>query len=118
VIQRIKHHLAVVPRCASTYRLEWSAAGAAGDLRVLRARDAIQAIPLPTRPGLNAFVLLTFGMLVIIDMLDGARHRRVGDLMRHRLRLVRHVVHGVALIPLTLAWLHACCWGGRTMELH
>jgi spermidine/putrescine transport system permease protein len=116
---------AVVPLYTSIDRLDWSLVEAAQDLYASPTRVFIQAILPQTLSGLSVAVLLTFvptmGMFVVTDMLGGAKHWLVGNLIQHQFGPGRNIPYGAALsmvlIALTLLGLYAYRRQGRTMEL-
>jgi spermidine/putrescine transport system permease protein len=116
---------AVVPLYTSIDRLDWSLVEAAQDLYASPIRVFLQAILPQTLPGLSVAVLLTFvptmGMFVVTDMLGGAKHWLVGNLIQHQFGPGRNIPYGAALsmvlIGLTLIGLYAYRRQGRTMEL-
>jgi spermidine/putrescine transport system permease protein len=116
---------AVVPLYTSVDRLDWSIVEAAQDLYASPLRVFLQAILPQTLPGLSVAVLLTFvpamGMFVVTDMLGGAKHWLVGNLIQHQFGPGRNIPYGAALslvlIVLTLLGLYAYRKQGRTVEL-
>jgi spermidine/putrescine transport system permease protein len=105
---------AVVPIYTSIERLDWSLIEAAQDLYSSPARVFTQAILPQTLPGLSVAMLLTFvpamGMFVVTDMLGGAKHWLVGNLIQHQFGPGRNIPYGAALslvlVALTLAGLY------------
>lgn len=92
---------AVVPLYTTIDRLDWSQVEAAQDLYASPVRVFLQAILPQTLPGLSVAVLLTFvpamGMFVITDMLGGAKHWLVGNLIQHQFGPGRNIPYGAAL---------------------
>ncbi|HSO00292.1 MAG TPA: ABC transporter permease, partial [Candidatus Nanopelagicales bacterium] len=116
---------AVVPLYVSIDRLDWSLVEAAEDLYASAPRVFFQAILPQTLPGLTVALLLTFvptmGMFVITDMLGGAKHWLIGNLIQHQFGPGRNISYGSALslvlVALTLVGLYAYRRQGRTTEL-
>lgn len=115
---------AVVPLYVSIDRLDWSIVEAAEDLYASPGRVFLQAILPQTLAGLTVAVLLTFvptmGMFVITDMLGGAKHWLIGNLIQHQFGPGRNIPYGAALslvlIALTLTGLYAYRRQGRSAE--
>lgn len=116
---------AVVPLYTTIDRLDWSVVEAAQDLYASPVRVFLQAIVPQTLPGLSVAVLLTFvpamGMFVVTDMLGGAKHWLVGNLIQHQFGPGRNIPYGAALslvlIVLTLVGVMAYRKQGRDVEL-
>lgn len=116
---------AVVPLYTSIDRLDWSLVEAAEDLYASPTRVFFQAILPQTVPALSVAVLLTFvptmGMFVVTNMLGGAKHWLVGNLIQHQFGPGRNIPYGAALslvlIALTMAVIYTYRRQGRTMEL-
>ncbi|AKT37059.1 ABC transporter permease [Chondromyces crocatus] len=106
---------AVIALYPSVERLDRSLIEAAQDLYASPVRVFFQAILPQTVPGLSVAVLLTFvpamGMFVITDMLGGAKHWLVGNLINHQFGPGRNVPYGAALslvlIALTLVGVYS-----------
>ena len=99
---------------------------AAQDLYASPVRVFMQAILPQTLPGLSVAILLTFvpamGMFVITDMLGGAKHWLIGNLIQHQFGQGRNVPYGAAmslvLIALTLLGVYSSRrQAGRSAEV-
>lgn len=101
---------AIVPIYSNLDRLDWSVVEAAKDLYASPLRVFAQAILPQTLPGLGVATLLTsvpaMGMFVVTDMLGGAKHWLIGNLIQHQFGAGRNIPYGAALslvlITLTL----------------
>jgi spermidine/putrescine transport system permease protein len=116
---------AIIPLYVNVDRLDWSLVEAAMDLYASPARVFVQAILPQTLPGLSVAVLLTLvpamGMFVVTDMLGGAKHWLIGNLIQHQFGPGRNIPYGAALslvlISLTVLGIYAYRRQQRTMEL-
>jgi spermidine/putrescine transport system permease protein len=106
---------AVLPLYTNIERLDWSLLEAAQDLYASRYRVFRHAILPQTLPGLWAAIILTFipamGTFVIPDLLGGANHWLVGNLIQQQFGKSRDLPFGAAasfaLMLLTLLALFA-----------
>ncbi|AUX49027.1 ABC transporter permease [Sorangium cellulosum] len=116
---------AVVPLYTSIDRLDWSQVEAAQDLYASRLRVFLAAILPQTLPGLSVAVILTFvpamSVFVVSDMLGGAKHWLIGNLIQHQFGPGRNIPYGAALslilIVLTLGGVALYRRNGRSVEL-
>lgn len=115
---------AVVPLYTSIDRLDWSLVEAAQDLYASRLRVFFAAILPQTLPGLSVAVILTFvpamSVFVVSDMLGGAKHWLIGNLIQHQFGPGRNIPYGAALslvlIALTLGGVSLYRRQGRSVE--
>jgi spermidine/putrescine transport system permease protein len=106
---------ATLPLYTSVERMDWSVVEAAQDLYASRWRIFLHAILPQTIPGLTVAVILTFipamGVFVVPDLLGGAKHMLVGNLIQQQFGTSRDWPFGAAvsfgLMALTLAGLFA-----------
>lgn len=116
---------AVVPLYTSIDRLDWSLVEAAQDLYASRLRVFFAAILPQTLPGLSVAVILTFvpamSVFVVSDMLGGAKHWLIGNLIQHQFGPGRNIPYGAALslvlIILTLGGVTLYRRQGRSVEI-
>lgn len=116
---------AVLPLYVSIDRMDWSLVEAAQDLYASRLRVFLSAILPQTLPGLSVAVILTFvpamSVFVVSDMLGGAKHWLIGNLIQHQFGPGRNIPYGAALslilILLTLAGVTLYRRHGRSMEI-
>ncbi|WP_437326719.1 ABC transporter permease [Sorangium sp. So ce381] len=116
---------AVVPLYTSIDRLDWSLVEAAQDLYASRLRIFLAAILPQTLPGLSVAVLLTYvpamSVFVVSDMLGGAKHWLIGNLIQHQFGPGRNIPYGAALslvlIVLTLGGVSLYRRNGRSVEI-
>lgn len=116
---------AVVPLYTSIDRLDWSLVEAAQDLYASRLRVFFAAILPQTLPGLSVAVILTFvpamSVFVVSDMLGGAKHWLIGNLIQHQFGPGRNIPYGAALslvlIALTLGGISLYRRQGRSVEI-
>ncbi|WP_437676134.1 ABC transporter permease [Sorangium sp. So ce131] len=116
---------AVVPLYTSIDRLDWSQVEAAQDLYASRLRVFLAAILPQTLPGLSVAVILTFvpamSVFVVSDMLGGAKHWLIGNLIQHQFGPGRNIPYGAALslilIFLTLGGVALYRRNGRSVEI-
>jgi spermidine/putrescine transport system permease protein len=91
----------VLPLFASVERLDWSLVEASQDLYASRIRSFFQAVWPQTLPGLTVGIILTFipamGMFVVPDLLGGARHLLVGNLIQQQFFASRDWPYGAAI---------------------
>ncbi|MGK3988959.1 ABC transporter permease [Sorangium sp. So ce136] len=116
---------AVVPLYTSIDRLDWSLVEAAQDLYASRLRVFFAAVLPQTLPGLSVAVILTFvpamSVFVVSDMLGGAKHWLIGNLIQHQFGPGRNIPYGAALslllIILTLGGVSLYRRNGRSVEI-
>ncbi|WP_437797844.1 ABC transporter permease [Sorangium sp. So ce693] len=116
---------AVVPLYTSIDRLDWSLVEAAQDLYASRLRIFLAAILPQTLPGLSVAILLTYvpamSVFVVSDMLGGAKHWLIGNLIQHQFGPGRNIPYGAALslvlIVLTLGGVSLYRRNGRSVEI-
>lgn len=104
---------ATLPLYTSVERIDWSVVEAAQDLYASRWRIFVHAILPQTIPGLTVAVILTFipamGVFVVPDLLGGAKHMLVGNLIQQQFGSSRDWPFGaaisMALMVLTLVGL-------------
>ncbi|WP_438017402.1 ABC transporter permease [Sorangium sp. So ce315] len=116
---------AVVPLYTSIDRLDWSLVEAAQDLYGSRLRVFFAAILPQTLPGLSVAVILTFvpamSVFVVSDMLGGAKHWLIGNLIQHQFGPGRNIPYGAALslllIVMTLGGVSLYRRNGRSVEI-
>jgi spermidine/putrescine transport system permease protein len=91
----------VLPIYTNVERLDWSIVEACRDLYAGRLRVFWHAILPQTLPGLAVAVVLTFvpamGMFVVPDLLGGAKHDLVGNLIQRQFGSARNWPLGAAL---------------------
>ncbi|MCC6553123.1 MAG: ABC transporter permease [Gemmatimonadaceae bacterium] len=111
---------AVVPLYINVDRLDWSIVEAAMDLYASPARVFRQAILPQTLPGLSVAVLLTLvptmGMFVITDMLGGAKHWLIGNLISHQFGPGRNIPYGAALSMVLILFTTLCTYAYRRQQ--
>jgi spermidine/putrescine transport system permease protein len=99
--------LAIISLYASVERLDWRLADAARDLHASRLRTAWHGVVVPAWPGLLAAFTLTFvpalGSFVIPDLLGGAKHWMIGNLVQQQFGTSRNWPYGAALGLLLVA---------------
>ncbi|AUX27689.1 ABC transporter permease [Sorangium cellulosum] len=116
---------AVIPLYTSIDRMDWSLVEAAQDLYASRLRVFFAAILPQTLPGLSVAVILTFvpamSVFVVSDMLGGAKHWLIGNLIQHQFGPGRNIPYGAALslilILLTLGGVTLYRRSGRSVEI-
>ncbi|HOW71431.1 MAG TPA: ABC transporter permease [Phycisphaerae bacterium] len=104
---------AALPLYTSVERLDWSVVEAAQDLYASRWRVFVHAIVPQTIPGLTVALILTFipamGVFVVPDLLGGAKHMLIGNLIQQQFGASRDWPFGaaisMALMVLTLVGL-------------
>jgi spermidine/putrescine transport system permease protein len=105
--------------------MDWSLVEAAQDLYASRLRVFFAAILPQTLPGLSVAVILTFvpamSVFVVSDMLGGAKHWLIGNLIQHQFGPGRNIPYGAALslilILLTLGGVTLYRRSGRSVEI-
>ncbi len=110
---------AVAPLYAVVERLDWSLVEAARDLNAGRWRVLRHAVLPQIAPGLTAAAVLTFipalGMFVVSDLLGGAKHMLIGNLVQQQ--LARDWPYGAALgLWLIVATLAALALARRGLD--
>ena len=99
--------LAIISLYASVERLDWRLLDAARDLHASRLRAAWHGVVVPAWPGLLAAFTLTFvpalGSFVIPDLLGGAKHWMIGNLVQQQFGTSRNWPYGAALGLLLVA---------------
>ena len=97
----------ILPIYASLEKLDWSCVEAARDLGAARAR-ALLTVTLPlTLPGVVSGCVLVFipslGLFFISDLLGGAKHMMLGNLIHNQLTTARDWPFGAALSVVMIA---------------